>query len=114
MVASVRSTDSWGIFACLASGFEYGCCAGSGSGGGVAGHGLEVKSELADVIRGLVNGEGASSRAGGSVAAGVSRVPDVGVVGGYSGAAGGGGDHAAHSEPCGTVSSRRSSSGGAL
>ena len=82
MVASVRSTDSWGIFACLASGFEYGCCAGSGSGGGVAGHGLEVKSELADVIRGLVNGEGASSRAGGSVAAGVARVPDVRDVGG--------------------------------
>ena len=38
--------------------------------------------QLADVVRDLPDGGGAGPRAGGRDAAGVSRVPDVGDVGG--------------------------------
>ena len=61
---------------------------------------MEVKSELTDVVRHLTDRcAAAASGAGGSDAAGVARVPDVGVVGGDRGPTGGGGDHAAHTEP---------------
>ena len=56
--------------------------------------------QLADVVRDLPDGGGARPRAGGREAAGVSRVPDVGDVGGDRGATGGGGDHTADSESC--------------
>ena len=45
--------------------------------------------QLADVVRDLPDGGGARPRAGGREAAGVSRVPDVGDVGGDGGATGG-------------------------
>ena len=45
--------------------------------------------QLADVVRDLPDGGGAGPRAGGREAAGVSRVPDVGDVGGDGGATGG-------------------------
>ena len=60
-------------------------------------------------MRDLVDGGGASAGGGGGVAAGVARVPDVGVVGAHRGATGGAGDDAAHSEPgsAGTVGQTR-------
>ena len=54
--------------------------------------------QLTDIIRHLVDGEGACSGGRGGEGAGVARVPDVGDVGRQRGATGGGGDDAAHSE----------------
>ena len=65
--------------------------------------GLEVEPELADVLRHLVDGEGAGGGAARLVAAGVGGVPDVGRVGGDDGAAGRGVDHTADAETRGTV-----------
>ena len=55
--------------------------------------------ELTNVIRAFVDGESTSSSAGGRVAAGVARVPDVGDVGGQRRPTGGGRDDTADSEP---------------
>ena len=74
-----------------------------GGGGGKTRECLEVKSELTDVSRDLVEGVGAGGGTGCRVAAGVARVPDVGGVGGDGRATGGAVDHTAHSEPSGTV-----------
>ena len=76
--------------------------------------GLEVQPELTDVVDHLVDGEGAGGGAAGFVAAGVCGVPDVGGVGGYRGATGGGGDDTAHPEPGGTFAVSAASICGAL
>ena len=70
-----------------------------GGGGGKTRECLEVKSELTDVSRDLVEGVGAGGGTGCRVAAGVARVPDVGGVGGDGRATGGGVDYTTHSEP---------------
>ena len=54
--------------------------------GGKSGECLEVQPQLTDVIRHFLESVGAGGSTGGSVAAGVSRVPDVGGVGGDGGA----------------------------
>ena len=74
----------------------------SGGGGGKTRECLEVQSELADVSGDLVEGVGTGGGTGGRVAAGVARVPDVGVVGGNRGPAGGGGYDTADPEACST------------
>ena len=76
--------------------------------------GLEVQSELTDVVGHLVDGEGAGGGAAGFVPAGVGGVPDVGGVGGDRGATAGGGDDAAHPEPGRTFAVSAASFGGAL
>ena len=58
---------------------------------------------MADIIRGFADAEGTTSGTAWCVAAGVSRVPDVGGVGGDCGTAGTIVDHTAHSEPSSTV-----------
>ena len=114
MVASVCPTDSWRILARLTRGFKL-VCAGSIIGCRVSSHGLEIQSELTDVGRHLTDLGGAGPpSAGGSDAAGVARVPDVGVVGGDRGATGGGGDHTTHSEPGSAGTVGRSCLAGAL
>ena len=70
--------------------------------------------QLTDVIGDLPDGGGAGPGGGGRVAAGVSRVPDVGVVGGDRGAAGGGRDHTADTEPSSTVPTGRPRPAGTL
>ena len=72
-------------------------------GGGKSGECLEVQPQLTDVIRHFLESVGAGGSTGGSVAAGVSRVPDVGGVGGDGGATCGGVDDTTHPEPCSTV-----------
>ena len=62
----------------------------------------KILPELTDVVRDLPDGGGAGPRAGGREAAGVSRVPDVGDVGGDCGATGGGGNNTADSKACST------------
>ena len=59
---------------------------------------------MADIIRGFADAEGTTSGTAWCVAAGVSRVPDVGGVGGDGGATSRAGNHTAHSKPRGTVS----------
>ena len=76
--------------------------------------GLEVESELADIILLLLDGERTGSGAGGREGARVVGVPDVGGVGRDGGAAGRGGDDAANSKPRSTAAGGRSSPGGAL
>ena len=78
------------------------------------GEGLEVEPELADVLRHLVDGEGAGGGAARLVAAGVGGVPDVGRVGGDGGATAGAEDDAAHPEPGRTFSVSGAAFGGAL
>ena len=98
VVAGVCPTDSWRILPSLTSGLEL-VCTGSPCGCCVSRHGFEVKSQLTDVVRHLIYLGGAGPGGGGRVAAGVSRVPDVGVVGGDRGTTGGGRDHTADTEP---------------
>ena len=69
---------------------------------------------MTDIVRNLVNGNRTCASAGGRVAAGISRVPDVGVVGGDRGPTGGGRDHAADTEPGCAGSLRAPGSAGAL
>ena len=59
---------------------------------------------MADIVRGFADGEGTTSCTARSVAAGVSRVPDVGGVGGDGGATGAAVDDTAHSKPSCAVS----------
>ena len=70
--------------------------------------------QLADIIRHFLDGGGAGPSRGWSPAAGVARVPDVGVVGGDRGPTGGGRDHAADTEPGCAGSLRAPGSAGAL
>ena len=70
--------------------------------------------KLTDIIRHLLYGDSTSSSAGGSVAAGVARVPDVGVVCADRGATGGGGDHTTDSKTCSTGAAGCSRPAGAL
>lgn len=69
-----------------------------------SGERLKVQSELTDIVGHLVEGVSAGGGTGGCVAAGVSRVPDVGGVGADSSTTGRGGDHTTDSEPSSTVS----------
>ena len=78
------------------------------------GEGLEVEPELADVVRHLVDGEGAGGGAARLVAAGVGGVPDVGRVGGDGGATGGGGNDTADSKPSSAVPISTPTLGGAF
>lgn len=67
--------------------------------------GLEIQSQLANVVIDLVDGVGAhGGRAGRGVGGGVAWVLDVGVVLGDGGGAGAGGHQAAHSKASGTGS----------
>ena len=59
---------------------------------------------MADIVRGFADGEGTTSCTARSVAAGVSRVPDVGGVGGDGGTTGAAIDDTAHSKPSCAVS----------
>ena len=70
--------------------------------------------QLADVVGDLPDGGGAGPRAGGRVAAGVARVPDVGDVGGDRGPTGGGGADTADTEASSTGSTGRATPAGAL
>ena len=114
MIACVGSTDGGRVHSSLPSHGQGVVARPSSGGGGEPGECLEVQSELADVIRDLVEGVGAGGGTGGRVAAGVSRVPDVGGVGGDGGATGGGVDHTAHSEPSSTVAISAAALGRAL
>ena len=57
---------------------------------------------MTDIGRHFLDRNSTRAGAGGGVAAGVARVPDVGVVGGNRGPAGGGGYDTADSEACST------------
>ena len=104
MVACVCATDGGGVDSCLAC-HGQGVVTGASCGrGGEPGESLEVQPELTDVSGDLVEGVGAGGGTGSRVAAGVSRVPDVGGVGGDGGATSRAGNHTAHSKPRGTVS----------
>ena len=86
MIACVGATDRWGVHACLSS-HSHGVIARPCScRGGEPRECLEVQPQLTDVIRHFLESVGAGGSTGGSVAAGVSRVPDVGGVGGDGGA----------------------------
>ena len=94
VISRVGPTDCWWILPSLTG---HGKGVGADRAGGVdhePGEGLEVQPQLANIIRDLVDGEGAGGGRAGFVAAGVGGVPDVGRVGGDGGAAGGGGYHA--------------------
>ena len=99
MISCVGPTDCWWINSRLAFHCERVRTGSSRRVHHEPGEGLEVEPELADVVRHLVDGEGACGGAAGLVAAGVGGVPDVGRVGGYGGATAGGRDHTAHPEP---------------
>ena len=99
MISCVGPTDCWWINSRLAFHCERVRTGSSRRVHHEPGEGLEVEPELADVVRHLVDGEGAGGGAAGLVAAGVGGVPDVGRVGGYGGATAGGRDHTAHPEP---------------
>ena len=104
VIARVSSADSRRVNSCLPLHCQ-GVVTESGSClSGETREGLEVQPQLADIVRGLVEGVGAGGGTGGCVAAGVSRVPDVGGVGGDGGATSCAGNHTAHSKPRGTVS----------
>ena len=114
MIACVCATDGGGVDSCLAR-HGQGVVTGASCGrGGEPGESLEVQPELTDVSGDLVEGVGAGGGTGGRVAAGVSRVPDVGGVGGDGSATGGGVDHTAHSKPSGTVPVSTTALSGAL
>ena len=70
--------------------------------------------QLADVVGDLPDGGGACPRAGGRVAAGVARVPDVGDVGGDRGPTGGCGADAADTEASSTGATGRATPAGTL
>ena len=114
MIACVCATDGGGVHSRLPSHGEGVIAVSSGGRRGEPRECLKVQPELADVIRDLVEGVGAGGGTGGRVAAGVSRVPDVGGVGGDGGATGGGVDHTAHSEPSSTVAISAAALGRAL
>ena len=82
MIASVCATDGGRVHACLPSHGESVIAVSSRGGGGEPGECLEVQPELADIVRGFADAEGATSGTAWCVAAGVSRVPDVGGIGG--------------------------------
>ena len=103
MVSCVGPTDCWWINSRLAFHCERVRTDSSRRVYHEPGEGLEVEPELADVVRHLVDGEGAGGGAAGFVPAGVGGVPDVGRVGGDDGAAGRGVDHTADAETRGTV-----------
>ena len=114
MIACVCATDGGGVDSSL-SRHGQGVVAVSSSGrSGEPGESLKVQPELADIVRLLAEGVGAGGGTGGCVAAGVSRVPDVGGVGGDGSATGGGVDHTAHSKPSGTVPVSTTALSGAL
>ena len=99
MIACVGATDGWGVHACLSS-HSHGVIARPCScRGGEPRECLEVQPQLTDVIRHFLYSIRTCRCTSGSVAAGVSRVPDVGVVGGDRGTTGGGRDHTADTEP---------------
>ena len=75
---------------------------------------LKCFPQLTNVIRHLSYCGGAGPCGGGRVAAGVSRVSDVGVVGGDRGPTGGGRDHTADTEPSSAGPTGRSRPAGAL
>ena len=74
----------------------------------------DLEPQLADVVGHFSNSEDAGASSSWSEGAGVSRVPDVGGVGGDGGVAGGGGDDAADPEARGTGAGGRSASAAAL
>ena len=114
MISCVGPTDCWWINSRLAFHCERVRTDSSRRVYHEPGEGLEVEPELADVVRHLVDGEGAGGGAAGLVAAGVGGVPDVGGVGGDRGATGGGGDDTAHTEPGRTFPVSAATLGGAL
>ena len=65
--------------------------------------------QLTDVVRAFVDGEDARSSGGGSVGAGVARVPDVRRVGGDGVPTGGGRYDTADAEACSTSACSSSS-----
>ena len=113
LVSSVGPADRWRIAACLTSHRQTVSTGPSSRPNHEPGEGLEVQPQLADVVRDLADGVLAAPGRGG-VGAGVSRVPDVGGVGGDGGPAGGGGDDAADPEARGTGAGGRTASAAAL
>ena len=103
MIACVSSTDRWGVHSSLPSHGQGVVARPSSGGGDEPRECLEVQSELADIVRDFADAEGTTSCTARRVAAGVSRVPDVGGVGGDGGTTGGGVDHTANSESSSTV-----------
>ena len=73
------------------------------------GLGYEGLPQLTDVVRAFVDGEDARSSGGGSVGAGVARVPDVRRVGGDGVPTGGGRYDTADAEACSTSACSSSS-----
>ena len=114
VIACVRATDGGRVHPCLSSHGQGVVAVSSGGGGGKPGECLKVQSELADIVRLLAEGVGAGGGAGGRVAAGVARVPDVGGVGGDGGATRGAVDDTTHSEARGTVTVSTATLGRAL
>ena len=105
MIAGVGPADPGRVHARLSrDGHGVETISSTGGGGSKAREGLEIQSQLTDVTGHLVDSVGAGGGTGGGVAAGVSRVPDVGGVGGDGSATGGGGYHTAYSEPSSAVS----------
>ena len=86
MIACVGPTDRWRVHTRLSSHCESVMTKPGSCRGGKSGECLEVQPQLTDVIRHFLESVGAGGSTGGSVAAGVSRVPDVGGVGGDGGA----------------------------
>ena len=82
MIACVGPTDRGRVHACLSSHGQGVVTGPSSCRGRESREGLEIQPQLTDVIGHLAEGVGAGGGAGGRVAAGVARVPDVGGVGG--------------------------------
>ena len=98
MIASVGPTDRRGVDACLSSqgqGVVTGTCSRRG---GESREGLEIQPQLTYIRWLFADSISAGGGTWGCVAAGVSRVPDVGGVGGDWGATGGGIDDTADSK----------------